>query len=81
MNKTITMIFFYLQTIDSESSINNIAFSSEYVFLSESGGKYAQIKHRLEVKTVLNSSKQICLWMLMCEDNRGYTFSLEEALL
>ncbi len=56
MNKTITMIFFYLQTIDSESSINNIAFSSEYVILSESGEKYAQIKHRLQVKTVQNRS-------------------------
>ncbi len=31
-----------------------IAFSSEKVTSSESGEKYAQIKHRLQAKTVLN---------------------------
>ncbi len=34
---------------------------------SESGEKSAQIKHRLQVKTVQNSSKQICGWILMWE--------------
>ncbi len=34
-----------------ESSIHNIAFSSEKVVLSESGEKYAQIKHHLQAKT------------------------------
>ncbi len=37
-----------------ESSIHNIAFSSENVFLSVSGGEYAQTEHRLQAKTVLN---------------------------
>ncbi len=32
---------------------------------SESEEKYAQIKHRLKVKTVQNSSKQVCWWYLM----------------
>ncbi len=34
--------------------IYNIAFSSEKVDLSESGKKYAQIKHRLQFKTHLS---------------------------
>ncbi len=33
-----------------ESSVYNIAFSSEKLILSESGEKYAQIKHRLQAK-------------------------------
>ncbi len=33
-----------------ESSIHNIAFSSEKVIASESGAKYEQIKHRLQQK-------------------------------
>ncbi len=33
----------------NESSIQNIAFSIEKVVLSESGEKYAQIKHYLQV--------------------------------
>ncbi len=37
----------------------NMAFSSEIVVSSESGEKYAQIKHYLQVKTFQNS-KQIC---------------------
>ncbi len=45
--------------------IHNIAFSSEKVVSSESGEKYAQIKHRLQVKTVHTSSKQIWRWILM----------------
>ncbi len=52
-----------------------IAFSSEKAALSESGEKYAQIKLRLQAKTVQNHSKQISV------DNRGWTFSLEEAVL
>ncbi len=51
---------FYLQTITSrkknESSIHNTAFSREKVVWSESGEKYAQIKHRLQSNTV-NRSK------------------------
>ncbi len=38
----------------SKSSIHNIAFSSEKLILSESGEKYAQIKHSLQAKTVKN---------------------------
>ncbi len=34
-----------------KSSIHNIASSSEEVILSESGEKYAQIKHHLHTKT------------------------------
>ncbi len=42
-----------------ESSIQNIAFSSEKVVLSESGEEYGQIKHCLQVKTVQNVFTQI----------------------
>ncbi len=42
--------------------------------LSEVGEKYAQIKQCLQMKTVQNRSKQICLLILMWEDNRGWTF-------
>ncbi len=35
--------------------------------LSDSGEKSAQIKHCLQAKTVQNSSKQICGWILMWE--------------
>ncbi len=48
-----------------KSSNYNIAFSSEEVILSDLGEKYAQIKHRLQVKTVQNCSKQKCWWILM----------------
>ncbi len=41
-----------------ESIIHNNASSSEKVFWSESGEKSAQIKQRLQAKTVQNSSKQ-----------------------
>ncbi len=51
-----------------KSSIHNITFSGENVISSESGAKYAQIKQE---RTVQNC------W----EDNREWTFSLEEALL
>ncbi len=50
-------------------------FSSEKVVSSESGEKYADIKHYLQAKTAQNSSKQICWWILMSEDNREWTFS------
>ncbi len=39
----------------------------EKVVWSESGEKSAQIKHRLQAKTVQNSSKQMCGWILMWE--------------
>ncbi len=54
------------------SSIHN-TFSSEKDVWSESGEKYAQIKHCLQVKTVQNRSKQICGWILMQEDNGRWT--------
>ncbi len=52
--------------LKQKSSIHNTAFVS-----SESEEKYAQIKLRLQVKTVQNCSKQILMW----ENNRGLTFS------
>ncbi len=54
-------------------SIHNIAFSSENVVSSESGEKYAQVKHQLQVKTVQNSSEQKCWWILMWKNNRWWT--------
>ncbi len=59
-----------------ESIIHNIV----KVVSSESGEKYAQIKHRLQAKTVQNCFTQICWVILMWEDIRGWTFSLKEAL-
>ncbi len=41
--------------------------------LSESGEKYAQIKHCLQAKPIQNSSKHICRWILMWEDNKQWT--------
>ncbi len=55
------------------------AFSSKKKLSGLNPMKYAQIKHRLQVKTVQNSSKQICGWILMWEKNRRWTFSLAEA--
>ncbi len=49
--------------------IHIIAFSSEKVILSESREKYVQSK---QFKTVF---KQICVCILMWEDNRVYTLS------
>ncbi len=43
--------------------------------LSEWGEKYAQIKHCLQAKRVLNTNKQICWQILMWEDNRVWTFT------
>ncbi len=54
------------RSLKYKSSIHNINFSSEKVIVSESGEKYAQIKHHLQSKMV---------------DNMGWTFSMEEALL
>ncbi len=42
----------------SKNPISITAFSSEKVVLSESREKYAQIEHRLQAKTVQNSSKK-----------------------
>ncbi len=50
-----------------ESSIHNIAFSSEKAVSSELGEKYAQIKHCLHAKTVVN--KYVCV--LWCERTTG----------
>ncbi len=44
----------FLLKYNKESSLHNIAVSNEKVVWSESGDKYAQIKHCLQVKTVLN---------------------------
>ncbi len=55
----------------------NIAFSNEEVILSDLGEKYAQIKHRLQVKRVLSK-------MLMDFDVRGQNernFSTEGTVL
>ncbi len=52
--------------------VYNFAFSSEKVVSPESGEKYAQIKHHLQSKTVLNT---VCWWIWMREDNRGWDFS------
>ncbi len=62
------------------SSLSIILLSPvKKVVLSESEEKYTQIK--LFLKTVQNSNKQLykCWWTLMWEDNRGWTFSLQEA--
>ncbi len=47
-----------------ESSIHNIAFSSEKVIWSESGEKYAQINKWEQSKTVVKK----CWWILMWDD-------------
>jgi len=52
------------------------------VVWSESGEKYAQIKHSLQAKIVHNSSKQTGACVdFDVTDNRRWTFSPEEALL
>ncbi len=68
-------IFINMTFLTSNHCIYNIAFSSEKVVLSESGKKYAQIKHRLQFKTHLSVD-------LLWKDNRGWsTEALKEALL
>jgi len=47
------------------SKIYDIDFSSEKVLSPESENKYIQTNHRLQAKTVQNSSKHICWWILM----------------
>ncbi len=68
-------IYLLMGIADKNSSIihiiHDIAFSCEKVVLSESGEKYAQIKHSLQVKTVQNCSKQMCWWILFVLDVRG----------
>ncbi len=66
-NKSIIKTFLTWFWLKYESIIHNIAFSvGKKVFWSESGEKSAQIKQRLQDKTVQNSSKQICCW-IWCE--------------
>ncbi len=48
---------------------------------SESGEKYLQLKHRLQAKTVENSSEQISGLIFMLKDNRRWTCLLDKALL
>ncbi len=56
----------------------NTGFSSGQAVLSESGENKSSTIYKQEQS---NSSKETCRWVLMCDDNRGWTFSLEEALL
>ncbi len=51
-----------------ESIIYNIASSGEKVVLSESGEKYAQIKHYLQAKTAQNRSIQIYQRLIIIEN-------------
>ncbi len=70
-----TIKTFWLQTV--ESSIHSIFSSSEKHVWSESGEKYALIKHRLQTKTVLTKyvGGFYDVW------GQQETFSLEEVLL
>ncbi len=58
-----------------ESIIHKIAFSIEKGILSESGEKYAHIKHCLQAKTVLNKCGWILIWKEM------HSFSLHKMLI
>ncbi len=69
-NKIITETFLTLIWIYIDSSC-------EKIISFESGKRSAQIKNSLQAKTVLNKYVGNLRW----EDNRGWTFSLEEALL
>ncbi len=60
---------YFFSWLKYEYTIRNIVFSCEKVILSESGEKYAQINHHLQVKTV------------KCVGDWRWTFPLEEALL
>ncbi len=60
--------------------IHNISLSGEKLISSELREKYAHIIYKWK-QLIENSSKQICEWILMWEDNRRFTLSLEEALL
>ncbi len=52
---------------------NSIINTSNHCFL-------LLVKKLPHLKTIQKSSKQTCRWILMREDNSGWTFSLEEAL-
>ncbi len=68
-NKSIIKMFLtsnHCFQLKYKSSIHNTAFSSKKSsYLNRE--KSAQIKHRLQAKTVQNSFKQICDWILMWE--------------
>ncbi len=79
INKSILKTFFcsnHCFQVKYESSVYNTGFSSAQVvfYLNHERTNQAQF-------TTTNSSKEMCRRVLMCEDNRGWTFSLEEALL
>ncbi len=60
-------MFFYFKLLlpaKYKLSVHFIAFSGEKVVFSEAGEKYAQVKYRLQAKTVKNISKQIYWWIL-----------------
>ncbi len=63
-----------LLTIILLSAVNSSSCVNQERNMHRSSTVYKQ-------KIVQNSSKQICWWILMREDNRGWTFSLEEVLL
>ncbi len=52
-------------------------------FFSETSSCLNQERNRTDQApfTSQNTSKQLCWWILMWEDNEGWTVSLEEALL
>lgn len=79
INKSILKTFFcsnHCFQVKYESSVYNTGSSSAQVvfYLNHERTNQAQF-------TTTNSSKEMCRRVLMCEDNRGWTFSLEEALL
>ncbi len=82
INKCIIQIILtFCFQLKYELSIHNIAFSSKSVISSETGEKYAQIKHHLQAKTVQNpSNKYGGFWCgfsgFWCE----ISFSMEEVL-
>ncbi len=55
--------------------LHNIAFSSEKVISSQSGEKYAQIKHCLQLRTVLN--KYVTLTLDHKSSHKGIFFEIE----
>ncbi len=58
----------------------NISFSIE-TSSCWIGREICTDQYCLQAKTVQNHSKQICWKILVWEDNRGWTFSLDEAIL
>ncbi len=61
-----------------ESSIHDMLPPLKKVVSSESGEKYAQIKHHLQVKQSRTALYNMSVDFII---NREWTFSLEEALL